>query len=898
MFATWDPQTSIPHRILLSGIDVPRSMADASVAASFAQDFVARHIDLLAPGSSPSDFVLVSNESSAGIRSVGFVQHHGGLEVLGGQISLRFKHDRLVMIGSEAFPNVAVPTRARTATEAQTRAHARDWIVRDVPGRVNAGGGVEGPFVLPMVDAAGGIEFREVFRTAARVEAPATAWEVYVDAGTAEVLARRQTLMFGTGQVAFNVPARNPQSPRVIAPARNVFVTAGGIATATTPSGFVDFPGASTPVDIAVIGPDAAVNNDDGFNATITLGLDDGGTAIWLDESEIVDAQLTAYVHAKIVKDYVRTLATDPWLDEQLPINVNIADTCNAFSDGNSINFYASGGGCENTALLSDVVYHEFGHSIHSQSVIPGVGQFNIALSEGISDYLACTLTEDTGLGRGFYMSDAPLRDFDPEGFEYRWPEDRGEVHDEGRIIGGALWDLRKIMIGKLGTDAGIAYTDRVWYETTRRAVDIPSMYPEALLLDDDDGNLTNGTPNACEINAAYGPHGLFNAGQGNENVSLEATPAGHRVELTLALPNFPDCPVTASPQMVWRPRGTTSDAVLEMIQDSSGRYSAVIPNQGDGTVVEYKVLVNYSNGTERSLPDNIVDPWYQTFFGETVVLQCFDSNAGYGTSGGPWRVGAWSDDDGATDPNTAFGSGDHIYQPGVYPPGSNTRITFDSVATAPYTDIRLHMRRWLSVEDGFFDQASISVNDAEVWSNFQADEDFLASFHHVDREWRFVDHDLSEFAGDGGVEVSFDLRSDGGLEFGGWAVAEACIVALNDSIATCGDGIVDAPLEGCDDGNTDPGDGCDASCRPEPDEPGTGTQGPDDDDDDVETDEGSGGFGTDSETESDTEFDPASLDAGLVERGCVCTSDGGGSGAPGAVMLLGVLAAVRRRRR
>src|SRR5690606_30853265 len=94
-------------------------------------------------------------------------------------------------------------------------------------------------------------------------------------------------------------------------------------------------------------------------------------------------------------------------------------------------------------------------------------------------------------------------------GKEWHWPEDRGEVHDEGRIIGGALWDLRVALSEALGPAEGVALTDRIWYEATRRAVDIPSMYPEALLVDDDDGDLSNGTPHSCIIDQVFYAHGL-----------------------------------------------------------------------------------------------------------------------------------------------------------------------------------------------------------------------------------------------------------------------------------------------------------------------------------------------------------------------------------------------------
>lgn len=894
LFATWDPATTVPHRLLLQGLSAPGVMTDATEAEAFARDLLGRHLALLAPGSAASDFVLISNDLSAGIRSVGFAQTHRGTPVLGGQISFRFKHGRLVMVGSDAYPNVAVSSRGRTSTAREVSARARGWITDDVPGALTTTGPVEGPFVLPLVDDAGTLEYREVFRTTLELTDPATAWTVYLDAETGAPLARRQTLLYGAGQLLLDVPARNPLGPRFQQPADQMFVLTDAGEQTTNPGGVFPFPGANGTIDTTTEGLLAEVSNDNGPSISANLSISDGGAVVWTEPDEEADAQLAAFVHTMIVKNFVRTLSDVPWLDDPIPVLVNIGDTCNAFSDGNSINFFRSGGGCENTALLADVVYHEFGHSIHAQSIIPGVGEFNTSLSEGIADYLAATLTDDSGLARGFYFDEQPLRDFDPDGFEYRWPEDRGEVHDEGRIIGGALWDLRKRMIDVLGPAEGIAYVDRLWYESIRRAVDIPSMYPEALLLDDDDGNLANGTPNACHINAAYGPHGLFNPGPAGERVSVESVAGAPFVSLELSLPNFPNCPITAAPKLRWRLRGSTEETEITMDGGDGGGgnvFTASLPQQPAGTVYEFQVLPDYDIDPNRSLPDNIVDPWYQHYVGEVIELGCLDKDADF-TAGPGWQVGTWAPDSSATDPTEAWDEGDHLWQLASYPPFADNQIEFAPVDTGPYTNVRLQFRRWLAVEDGFFDQAFIQVNGERLWRNFAADEDYLASFHHIDKEWRFVDFDISEFTGPEGVSITFGTRADGGLEFGGWSLADVCVVAVDGSTAVCGDGMVEA-AEGCDDGNRTPGDGCDADCQVEPGVPPDPT-------DPTDPTGGSGGDPTEGDPtdgdDADPDQDPGFEGDRLAARGCTC--NGGDAGGSGGALLLLMLGVLRRRRR
>src|SRR5690606_37617744 len=99
--------------------------------------------------------------------------------------------------------------------------------------------------------------------------------------------------------------------------------------------------------------------------------------------SETVRANVNAYLHANIVRDFVLAYnPTFPVIANQLnfDINTNISSNCNAFYNGSSINFYTSGGGCSNTAA-STVVYHEYGHHLVNSG---GSGQG--AYGEGMSD--------------------------------------------------------------------------------------------------------------------------------------------------------------------------------------------------------------------------------------------------------------------------------------------------------------------------------------------------------------------------------------------------------------------------------------------------------------------------------------------------------------------------------
>lgn len=896
-WATWDPIDEHPRQILTTGLEAPNTVADAAEAERVARDLLSRHAPLLAPGSTAADFVVVANERTGQLRSVGFAQLSGGREVVGGQIGMVFSHDRLVMITSLAKQHaVPLATSARiddaTAIDRATR-----WIDDDVaPTTLRTRGAVKGPLVLPVGDAGSGPRYREVIRTEVRTEEPLGAWWVYVDAETGEPVARESRMHNATGQVVYDTPTRSPIFPRESVPATFTQHVVGGLPQQSDASGFVSFDGAGVNVQPGLAGPFVELIDESGPLQGTTLFLPAAGVATWsLAHDEFGDAQLTTYAHALAVKSYARSFAPDlAWLDQTMSATVNIAEECNAMSDGDSVFFLQGSDFCENTGRMPDVVYHEVGHSIHHQSIIQGVGSFDGALSEGVSDYLSATIQNDAGVGRGFFYTEEALRHLDPQGFEYTWPEDNGEVHDAGRIIGGTLWDLRTLLIAKYGPAEGVHQADTIYYEATRRATDMPSMYGAALVVDDDDGDLSNGTPNVCEINAAFGAHGLFSSSDaGAERVYAEEIPEGLHVYVALDMPSFEACPLDATVRVEWGPRdGDGSTQVAEMFPIEGG-YQNVLPPLPPGQVMRYRVLVSYENGAERNVPPNLGDPWLEHWFGEVEPIYCtsFEDGVGQGWSvPAPWDVGAPQGQ--AGDPFEADGAdplvlGLDLQGDGLYQPWSSTSAESPAIAIPqPYESVRLHYRRWLTVEDGFYDQARIFVDGDEAWSNYASPDDFLgATTHHRDVQWVFHDVDVTQWAADGELRLGFSLDSDGGLEMGGWNVDELCVVGYlpigEPPPPGCGDGVVD-PAEECDDGNVVDGDGCSSQCLFEDGEDDGGSSSDSGSDDDGGDDRGAG-----------------LVDGELIERGCACRSrsDGGAPGSALALLLL-VWSSTRRRRR
>ncbi len=833
--AMWDRDTDVPLRMWTNGIVVSGSNSNAAVAEAAARQFLASHLAVLAPGARLEDFELVSNQlgGDGQVRSVGFIQRASGIRVQGGSIGFAFKRDRLVMVSSTALPNVVVSAPTQRLSPAVVANAATRWLAEagePVAARVVANAAPSERVIIPIVRPRHGARPEISYRVAEQVAVDSTTgpgrWNVFVDADSATPIARRSTITYASGKVLFNVPDRGPQGTRTPRAALATH-TVNGVSTTAALDGTVTWSGtAAATVNLKLTGPLVAISNGAGAVFAETLSLAANGTLLWdHGTQEQVDAQLDAFIYANQVKQFAKARINPnlTYLDQQLSVTVNEQGSCNAFSTGDDVHFFPKNQQCENTGRLADVVYHEFGHSLHANSIINGVGAFDGSLSEGLADTTAVLMTGDPGMGRGFFFNNEALRNVE-QATPKRFPEDAdGEVHDEGEIIGEALWDTRKALEAKLGQPAGFQKTIEIYYGIMQRASDIPSSYAEALVADDDDGDLSNGTPNRCEIDAAFARHGLS-----DPTVSLGlAAPVreGYNVSVKVTPPTGASAcpgPSVSSAVIDWNPRGVAGGGQVTLTQ-TGDTFAGAIPTQPDGTVIQYKVTVTLSDGTNVAYPNNAADPLYEFYIGPVTTLWCADFEAGasdwtHGGQDDEWEAGIPAGIGG--DPKVAFGGtgvfGLDLTQDGVYTPSSSTFAESPEIDLQGNTAVRLQYQRWLGVEDGFYDKAQIKANGTSVWNNFtSATEPQTSEVNHIDKEWRFQDVDLSSQTATGKIKLRFELESDQGLELGGWTMDDVCLVALSGPALTCGNGNVDTG-ETCDDGNRVDGDGCSANCADE----------------------------------------------------------------------------------
>ncbi len=245
-------------------------------------------------------------------------------------------------------------------------------------------------------------------------------------------------------------------------------------------------------------------------------------------------AQVTAYQFVEQVRAFAEANGVDgSVLGAPLDTFVNLPETCNAYYDpgARSINFFQSGGGCNNSATDS-VVAHEYGHFV--DDAFGGI--WDGGLSEGWGDLLSCLALGVPEVGFDLLPGEA-LRSCDntyvypPGGFD--------EVHALGQAWAGFGWDARQYLIASLGADGEALARALLLPSLGSNAPDIPTAVREAFLRDDDDGDLSNHTPHWDALYAAALRHGLVFAVEADfvapATVSDLAITSAAATQLTLA---------------------------------------------------------------------------------------------------------------------------------------------------------------------------------------------------------------------------------------------------------------------------------------------------------------------------------------------------------------------------
>lgn len=378
----------------------------------------------------------------------------------------------------------------------------------------------------------------------------------------------------------------------------------GGGTQVTGADGRYGFPSGSGTATISanLSGPFSVVANQGGPTMTESKS---GTPANPIDlnfgaSTEFETSQVSAFYWTTFVHDLASPIL-DPTDLAALPTNVNINSTCNAYWNGSSINFFKAGSGCPNTAY-SDVILHEYGHGIDSSKggIVDG------AYSEGFGDSMAILGTRQPCVGRDFFGAGTCLR---PATDINLWPPAPGEeIHSVGKRYAQFIWQLVQELKKNSSEPEAFLIATRL---NLASAAANPSNIPDAVFLafvaDDDDGNLSNGTPHCTELAAAAA----------SRNIPHPACPPQR---LGYAWANNPTA-ATYTPSPIYS--YNSSGGPITITRAGVGRYSVKFAGLGGNGVAGGHVQVTaYGPGSETCKVEN----WASGGADFVVNVRCFRS--------------------------------------------------------------------------------------------------------------------------------------------------------------------------------------------------------------------------------------------------------------------------------
>lgn len=449
-----------------------------------------------------------------GMWQVVYQQKYNGIPVYKSSVGFTIIDGKLVSLKSRYHPGIDI-----SVIPALKGGEANNIVAKDLGTSVRP---EENTLVIFPNETDAGYEYFLAYRLELPViDVPFGAWVYFVDAHTGEIIHKYDRIVYSqiSGNVEGMVIPEYPSQTQVAVNFSNetVNIEQGGstVATNTTDaSGDYSVFGLSGSVDVVseLKGPYVDVENnaqaDASHSYTISVVPDTHSWNWDTDDTSYFNEESNMFHHVNLVHDFFTKGGSFniTSMNYQMTATVEVSGYCNAYATGTNIYFYGPGGGCNATSLLSDVIYHEYTHNVHMHvhpDLTPYWGEPG-GMMEGWGDYFAGTINNDSCMGEEFFTGSSEcLRDLN---HTKRYPDDygSGEPHGTGEIFGGALWDVRVALGQALADDLIIRSMKMQAWTWTEYLTDM-------LIADDDNGDLSDGTPHKGEIcGAFYTNHGIY----------------------------------------------------------------------------------------------------------------------------------------------------------------------------------------------------------------------------------------------------------------------------------------------------------------------------------------------------------------------------------------------------
>lgn len=608
-------------------------------------------------------------------------------------------------------------------------------------------------------------------------------------------------------------------NPEVAQPMRYARVTSSAGTQYTDASGNFNFAGVNAPLQVTItyVGTYNNVLNASGAEYSLSVLLQPNqANNVLLNPAG--DAQITAQANAfqsvNELRDWLDAIPiqNDPHLINFVAqANVNGSPWCNAQYVGFETEYYLPSGNCSNTSF-SSVVYHETGHWMNDKY---GSGNGPDGFGEGNADTFSTFCSDNPIIGENFSCVGANCYirhgDNTTQFCGDASPGCHGEVHVDGEVLMGAFWKMRKRLNTTLGNAVGDARADflfKSWMTAYDDAQIKTIIETHLLTLDDNDGNIDNGTPNYADIDAGFKEQGfpgytlaLIQLGGLNQIADSKdgVGPYGLKVNASSLIGGS-----ISNVVFKYSVNGGAYQNLATTLQGGD-LYTALLPGAGSPAKIRYYAQATDNLGNVATLPKDGASAALAFAVGVQKIF-FFDNLEQSGDNGwthaqvatqDDWQKGSPAGKSGSSqgvswkDPTSAY-SGTRIWANdlgntigttnwnGYYGANVSNWLRSPQINCSQASGSILAFKRWMSVENSTYDFARIKVNGQQVWVN-------ALGTNVQETQWNDFEVDISAQAdGNPAVQIEWSLVTDGGLELGGWAIDDVTIKSFDPSPVAC----------------------------------------------------------------------------------------------------------------
>ena len=527
-----------------------------------------------------------------------------------------------------------------------TSAFALDMVTADYPSRI---------WSAPYLEVVSGSEGEPVLcwvlQASSLLPDVHSSLRIDVDAVSAEIVAIEEQIcdvdVPGTVR-AVRTPGTDPQGVA----SGEVFVlggaqiSGGGATTHSDPDGSFLLErgtGSNFTLLAGLQGEWGSVNSAVTADATDSVAADPNGVELLINPGDDPDltAQANAFQYVELgFRYYMDAPGGFPAMATPVNAITGLGGTCNAFYDPaqSQLRFLRAGGGCVDSAY-SSVVLHEFGHH-----VVDSLGLVQGAFGEGYGDSLAVTYLGEGIIGKDFSGPGQHVRDIENAGVMFPCS---GAIHFCGQALAGFWFDLGFLLRNEYGSATGEVLLRQLfvdWSSITTGGLGSQAIHDntivEVLTVDDDDGDIGNGSPNWDLICTAATARSLscpdlvtltLTLAEGPGGLILPGSNSTVRVLYSEVLAS----PVAGGSNVLWRLNGGAWQSFL-LSETSPGVLEGTFPALQCLDNVDWYVRVEDDLGFNTTLPESgVLDPFSSigATTSEVVLQEPMASDPGWNTS-------------------------------------------------------------------------------------------------------------------------------------------------------------------------------------------------------------------------------------------------------------------------